>query len=178
MKNFIFALLFSFIAFPVSADEIEFDGAYVKKKNGDHVELVEQINGRGMYWPNFPKGGVKRYTILKRPKISFVVENKSKTIATEDFKGITIQGSGDDFEYFSLHRLIIKTPVEGRDMFLAVEDKDRLKPGATIHYPGEEIDIRIKTISSKMIYVQPRVPLDSGNYVAWTGDKFWFFELK
>ncbi len=54
MKNFVFALLLSFVAFSVSADEIEFDGAYIKKKNGDHIELVEQRAFRGVYWKNPP----------------------------------------------------------------------------------------------------------------------------
>ncbi len=94
------------------------------------------------------------YSITDKESITSILKN--------EFQGLVLKGM-HHLDTVSLHPLVEIISEEKPRKFYAL---------------GKEINIRKKSLGSDSYYFQPRTPLQKGEYVLKSMNKFWLFELK
>ncbi|MDP8039606.1 MULTISPECIES: hypothetical protein [Pasteurellaceae] len=150
MKKYsiIFFLLVSSLTFSVFAKEPEYDGAYIKTKSGEYIEL-----------PSFEPGqnttGYFSYICLEESG------KKYPSIKKSSLRNFLLKG-GYKFNYLSFHKLRIRDKSFGR-YFLCFDRNSK-------------ISYRKKTRSNKAIV--DIKSFDKGVIIAWINNDFWIFKIK
>lgn len=177
MKNInIIALTVLLLAFSKSYSQVEFDGGYLHTKDEKYIELPEvqcyniKINKVSDGFEGHFKslGGRGEYYIVASQMHNMI------TIKQSHFKGILVKGRYN-FDYFTLHPLLKKSIRRGYSIIKNNGPATEYSPYFT---PGDEIDVRTKSLGNNSYYWEPRHILPRGEYVAWIGKSFWVFEIE
>ncbi len=107
---------------------------------------------------------IKEKKATKTDDSSYSITDKESmaSISMNAFQGFVLKGM-HHFDSVSLHSLVEMSSGGKTQKF---------------YVPDKEIDIRKKSLGSDSYYFQPRTPLQAGEYVLKTQNKFWLFELK
>lgn len=162
-------LMLALFASNVIAGEPEFDGAYIKTKDGKYIDLKESK----CYVTQIIKNGMNLMDAMSAPQVYYVMDSSGLPMSADNFVGLLIKGQYK-FENFSFHPLV-ENRLGNQDRFM--ENHGPATNNKPFYSPGQQIDLNKKSLSATGYYFQPKNALGKGTYVGWIDGSFWLITL-